>query len=467
MVSRPSLNVLVIGAGAREHAIVSKVLANSRVRDVFVAPGNAGTGMIARNLPIPVEDVAALHRAAIDNRIDLTIVGPEAALDSGVVDMFRDTHFRIFGPTKAAARIETSKSFARELMAKLGVPHAEGRSFTNLNEAQAYVRQVGPPVAIKADGLAAGKGVVIAYSPDEATSALEDALLRGVFGAAGRTVIVEEFMEGPEVSLLAFSDGKTVVPMAPASDYKRVFDGGLGPNTGGMGAYSPPPFFGPEQVAWSKDHILQPVVDELGRMGTPFTGVLYAGLMVTRDGIKVVEFNARFGDPETQVILPRLKTDLVEIANACVDGTLDQVHVQWSDEACVGVVMTSEGYPGPYTTGYAITGLDRLDDGIRVFHGGTQTPPMQANTGIRRFFASDLPEASLDELLSGNVQTAGGRVLTVVAMGPTVADARDRLYRNLEHVNFQGAHYRRDIGLPPADGGERQTGMQQLPPNRG
>ncbi len=464
---RPLTNVLVVGSGAREHAIVSKLLGQgSRVRDVYVAPGNAGTGMIARNLPIDVEDVGSLQRAVLQYKIDLTIVGPEAALAAGVVDVFQASRFRIFGPSQAAARVESSKAFARDLMAKAGVPHPEGRSFTDLHEARDYVYRTGTPIVIKADGLAAGKGVVIAFSPAEADAALEDALLRRTFGDAGATVVIEEYLEGPEVSLLAFTDGKTVVPMVPAADYKRVFDGGLGPNTGGMGAYSPPPFFGPEQMAWSKDHILQPMVDALAAEGCPFVGVLYAGLMVTRDGIKVLEFNARFGDPETQVILPRLKTDLVEIANACIDGRLDTLKVEWSDDACVGVVLTSEGYPGPYPTGRAITGLDRLEDGVRVYHGGTQVPPAQGNTGLGRFFNANLPTVPLDELLSGNVQTAGGRVLTVVAGGATVTDARARVYRNVAYVNFEGAHYRKDIGLPPlepADPGTKPA-RAQLPP---
>jgi len=462
---QPKLNVLVVGAGAREHAIVSKVLASGRVRDVYVAPGNAGTAMIARNLPVKAEDIDGLHRAAVENRIDLTIVGPENALAAGIVDRFRSTNFRIFGPSQAAARIESSKAFAREVMARAGVPHAAGQTFSDYQEARSYLERHGAPVAVKADGLAGGKGVVVALTLEQALDSLEDAMVRRSFGHAGATVIIEDFLQGPEVSLLAFSDGKTVTPMVPATDYKRVYDADQGPNTGGMGAYSPPPFFRPDQVHWALDHVLQPVVDELAKQGTPYVGVLYAGLMVTRDGMKVIEFNCRFGDPETQVVLPRLQTDLVDIAEACIDGRLDTVTVRWTDDPCVGVVMTSGGYPGPYETGFPITGLDELDDGVRVYHAGTESVPLRENSGLNRLFAQDLPAPPLDQQLSGSLQTAGGRVLTVVASGATVEAARAVVYRNLKQIEFAGAHYRTDVGLPPMESvADLPDATPQLPP---
>ncbi|MSQ11062.1 MAG: phosphoribosylamine--glycine ligase [Dehalococcoidia bacterium] len=459
------MNVLVVGSGAREHAIVSKVLGSSRVRDVYVAPGNAGTAMIARNLRVQADDIEGLHRAALENHIDLTIVGPENTLAAGIVDRFRGTNFRIFGPSQAAARIESSKAFAREVMSRAGVPHAKGEAFSDVGQARAYLQQHGAPVAVKADGLAAGKGVVVALTMDQALAALDDAMVRRSFGNAGNTVVIEDFLEGPEVSLLAFSDGKRVVPMAPATDYKRAYDADQGPNTGGMGAYSPPPFFRPDQVVWVHQHVLQPVIDELAQQGTPYVGILYAGLMLTRDGIKVIEFNCRFGDPETQVILPRLQTDLVDIAEACIDGRLDTLTVQWSADPCVGVVMTSGGYPGPYETGYPITGLDELDDGVRVYHAGTEGVSLRENSGISRLFAQDLPALPLDQQLSGSVQTSGGRVLTVVASGPTVEAARALVYRNLKRIDFAGAHYRTDVGLPPTEPiGELPDAPLQLPP---
>ena len=275
-------------------------------------------------------------------------------------------------------------------------------------------------------------------------------MVRNVFGVAGNRVVLEEYLEGPEVTIMAFTDGNTVVPMVPASDYKRAYDGDLGPNTGGMGSYSPPPFFGPEQVEYAHRTILEPVIRALREEGSPFVGVLYAGIMMTSNGPKVMEFNGRFGDPETQVVLPRLKTDLLAIIKACVEGTLGALSVAWDDQACVGVVLASEGYPDPYRTGYPITGLDQLDDGVRVFHAGTAPQQLQSNTGLRRLWATDLPQAPLEQLMSGNVRTAGGRVLSVVAMGATLEEARRKVYANVPRISFHGAFYRRDIGVPPA-----------------
>ncbi|MBI2887229.1 MAG: phosphoribosylamine--glycine ligase [Chloroflexi bacterium] len=442
------MNILVVGSGGREHAIVWKLLQNPRVREVYVAPGNAGTGLIARNLDVPADDIPGLLRAAIERRIDLTVVGPEVPLTMGIVDAFRQSHMPIFGPTAAAARIEGSKAYAKELMERLGIPCARSATFSDYSAALDYVQQHGAPIVVKADGLAAGKGVTVCTTTEDAGVALQDRMIRRIFGSAGDRVVLEEYLEGPEVSLLAFTDGQSVTPMAPACDYKRVFDGDAGPNTGGMGSYSPAPFFGPEQVAYVQQAVLEPVVRALAEAGTPYVGVLYAGLMVTRDGIKVIEFNCRFGDPETQVILPLLKTDLVDIMQACSSGRLASQPIQWDTGACVGVVMASEGYPESYKTGYPVTGLDQLDDGVRVFHAGTTTQQMQSNTGLRRLWATDLPSPPVEELLSGGIQTAGGRVLTVVATGPDLAVARQKAYDNVSRVQFAGAHYRTDIGLP-------------------
>ena len=431
------MNVLVIGSGAREHAIAWKLAQSPRVRDIYVAPGNAGTAPVARNLPIQESDTNGLLRAARDNGIHLTIVGPEVPLAEGIVDTFQEQHMPIFGPTRNAARIESSKSFAKDLMQRHGVPCAQSQTFDRMDAAMAYIAEMGLPIVIKADGLAAGKGVAICFTHEEATTALEDSLVRRTFGMAGAMVVVEEYLEGPEASLLAFCDGKTVLPMTPAADYKRAYDYDQGPNTGGMGAYSPPPYFGQAQVDEAKRTILEPIVHALAEEGSPFVGVLFAGLMVTSRGLRVLEFNCRFGDPETQVVLPRLKTDLLSIVEACLQGQLDTITLEWDSQVSVGVVVASEGYPREYKTGYGITGLDQLADGIRVFHSGTATRPMQ-----------DRNVASVEERLGGDIVTAGGRVLTVVAMGPTLETTRERVYQNVYLIRFEGAFSRRDIGIP-------------------
>lgn len=447
---RRGLNVLVVGSGAREHTLVWKLLQSPRVKDVFVAPGNAGTGLIARNLPVPSDDPRALRRAALENGIDLTVVGPEVPLAAGIVDDFRQDQLRIFGPTRAAARIESSKAFAKDLMQRHGIPCAQSQTFEDHEAARDYLYRTGAPIVIKADGLAAGKGVVVCQTFEEAEEALDAAMRRMVFGAAGSRVVIEECLEGPEVSLLAFTDGDVVRPMEPASDYKRAFDGGQGPNTGGMGSYSPASFFGPDQLREAGDRILHPLVEALKSENSPFVGVIYAGLMLTPDGTRVIEFNSRFGDPEAQVILPRLKTDLLDVVEACIDHRLGDIDLEWDQRHCVGVVMASEGYPELYQTGYAITGLDQMDDGVRVFHAGTASRPMATNKGLRRFWATDLPSAPLDALLSGDVITNGGRVLTVVAMGQDLDQSRSIAYRNVRRIQFEGAQYRTDIGVPPA-----------------
>ena len=418
------MNVMVIGNGAREHALVWKLKQSPKAGKIYVAPGNAGTAAIAENVDIPAGDIEALAKAAQKYQIDLTVVGPEAPLASGVVDLFQKLRLPVFGPTKAAAQIESSKVFSKNLMQKYGIPCAQGMIFSSYSEARDYVQSQPAPLVIKADGLAAGKGVIVATSKKQALEALSDVMERKSLGNAGDRVIVEECLSGKEVSLLAFTDGKTVCPLVPACDYKRVFDSDQGPNTGGMGSYSPPGFFDQSQVEEAQRTVLEPAVQAMASEGMPYKGVLYAGLMVTPDGIKVLEFNARFGDPETQAIIPRLNTDLVDIMLAVIERKLNKMKIEWSNEACVGVVMASGGYPGKYKTGFPITGLDKLDRDILVFHAGTT--------------------------VKEGAVTNGGRVLTVVAKGKTLTDARARVYANIPRIHFEGCHYRRDIAAREA-----------------
>ena len=416
---------MVVGGGAREHTLVWKLLQSTKVADVYVAPGNAGTAAIARNLDISPTDLDALSRAAKDYKIDLVVIGPEAPLAAGIVDILQSLGIPAFGPTKEAALIESSKVFAKKLMHKYGIPCARDAIFFSFDEAQDYARKQHPPLVIKADGLAAGKGAIVSQSTEEARKALSDIMEARVFGDAGNQVLVEECLVGQETSLLAFTDGKTVVPIVPARDYKRAFDHDLGPNTGGMGGYSPPGFFNPDLTNMLTKTILEPAVQAMAQEGRPYKGVLYAGLMLTSEGPKVLEFNARFGDPETQVQLPLLKSDLGDIMLAVIDGTLERTGIEWSDEACVGVVMASGGYPGSYKAGFTITGLDKVDSALLVFHAGTKVD-------------------------GGKTCTAGGRVLTIVATGKTVADAREKVYHNLPQVDFEGRHYRKDIAAEEA-----------------
>ena len=362
------LKVLVIGGGAREHTLAWKLAQSPNVEEIYIAPGNAGTGFIAKNLDIKPAELESLARAALERRIDLTVVGPEAPLATGIVDLFQARGIPVFGPSKEATRIESSKVFAQGLMQKYGIPCARSRSFSSFAEAKDYVKTQQAPIVVKADGLAAGKGSVVAGSTAEALAALSDIMEKRIFGEAGDQVLVEECLQGKEVSLLAFSDGKTVVPMVPACDYKRACDGDEGPNTGGMGSYSPPKLFGSEMISRVMDTILEPTVRAMAKEGKPYKGVLYAGLMLTEEGPRALEFNARFGDPESQVMLPLLKSDLVEIMLAVLDERLDKTQIEWRDEACVGVVMASGGYPGSYKTGFPIKGLDEVDDDILVFH---------------------------------------------------------------------------------------------------
>jgi phosphoribosylamine--glycine ligase len=415
------LKVLVIGNGAREHALVWKLSQSPKVSEIYVAPGNAGIASKATIINVKSTDIQSLAAVAQEKRIDLTVVGPEVPLAQGIVDVFQSRNLKIFGPSKAAAQIESSKVFSKELMQKYGIPCAKSESFASYKDAADYVKRQRSPIVLKADGLAAGKGVIIAGTTDEALIALSDIMEKRAFGDAGNSVVIEEFLVGKEVSLLAFTDGTNVVPMVPACDYKRVGDGDTGLNTGGMGSYSPPGFFGIEMVKKVKKTILDTTVRAMVKEGYPYKGVLYAGLMVTADGPKVMEFNCRFGDPETQAMLPRLDTDLVDIMLAVIDGDLKKIKIHWRDDACVGVILASGGYPGKYATGLPITGLDAVDDDIMVFHAGTKSK-------------------------DGAICTDGGRVLTVTALGRNIAEAREKVYRNISRINFNGCHYRRDIG---------------------
>ena len=418
-----NLKILVVGGGGREHTLVWKIVQSPRVEKVFTAPGNAGTAAIAENLNLHPTDIEGLGKAAEEKGVDLVVVGPEAPLASGIVDYFDSLGIPIFGPTKAATQVESSKVFARNLMEKYGIPCPKGAIFSSYSEACEYLQEQRPPVVIKADGLAAGKGVIIAGSLAEAQKAIGDIMEARIFGSAGDRVIIDEYLSGREVSLIAFTDGKTVSPMVPACDYKKIGDNDKGPNTGGMGSYSPPGFFSAGMTEKVTNDILAPAVRAMAKEGITYKGVLYAGLMIVDGEPMVLEFNSRFGDPETQVVLPLLKTDLVDILMAVVQGNLDRVKIDWSSEACVGVVMASAGYPGNYKTGFHIQGIDNIDKDVLVFHAGTKL----GDDGI--------------------IYTDGGRVLTVVGVGKDMAEAREKVYRNVPKIYFKGCHYRKDIAL--------------------
>ncbi len=421
------MKILVVGGGGREHTLVWKIVQSPKVEKVFAAPGNAGTATIAESLNLRPTDIESLGKSAIDKGIDLVVVGPEAPLASGIVDYFDNLGIPIFGPTKLATQLESSKIFARNLMEKHGIPCPKGAIFSSYSEAREYLQRQRPPVVIKADGLAAGKGVIIAGSLPEADKALSDIMEAKIFSSAGNRVVIDEYLVGREVSLIAFTDGKTVSPMVPACDYKKIGDNDQGPNTGGMGSYSPPGFFSAGMTEKVTKDILLPTVKAMAKEGMPYMGVLYAGLMFVDGEPVVIEFNARFGDPETQVILPLLKTDLVDILMAIVQGNLDRVKIEWNPQACVGVVMASGGYPGSYKTGLPIQGIDSVDKNVLVFHAGTRL----GDDGI--------------------IYTDGGRVLTVVGVGKDMAEAREKVYHNIGNICFEGCYYRKDIALREVD----------------
>lgn len=417
------MKVLVVGGGGREDALCWKISQDSSRPQIFCAPGNAGTSRHATSLPIKAKDVDALLAWAQREKPDLTIVGPEAPLCAGMADRFAQAGLAVFGPVQAAARLEGSKVFAKEIMRAAGVPTAKAERFTDAAAAHAYIRRIGAPVVIKADGLAAGKGVTVCATVEQAERAVKESLVDRAFGPAGASVLVEECLLGEEASMLALVDGERVVMLASSQDHKRVFDRDEGPNTGGMGAYSPAPIVPEADYDGIRKLVFEPTLAELRRRGIPFRGVLYAGLMMTAAGPQVLEFNCRFGDPETQAILPRWDGDILPALTACANGRLQPEQVRWKPDACVCVVMTAAGYPGSYRKGDVIHGLDEAgrQPGAYVFHAGTA------------------------QRADGPVVTQGGRVLGVTALGPTIAAAQQRAYAAAAKIRFEGAHYRRDI----------------------
>ncbi|MBU6436512.1 MAG: phosphoribosylamine--glycine ligase [Betaproteobacteria bacterium] len=417
------MKILVIGGGGREHALAWKLAGSQRVQVVYVAPGNGGTALDKRLKNVPITDLQALAQFAIDEKIAFTVVGPEAPLAAGVVDLFRSKKLRVFGPTQAAAQLESSKAFAKDFMARHGIPTAEYRTFTDAREAHAYIDAKGVPIVIKADGLAAGKGVVIPTSLLGAHAVVDDMLSGNKLGAAGARVVIEEFVHGEEASFIVMVDGEHILPLATSQDHKRLRDHDEGPNTGGMGAYSPAPVVTPDIHARVMREIIVPTVRGMADDGIVYTGFLYAGLMIAPDGrVKTLEFNCRMGDPETQPIMARLKTDLVDVMEHAVDGTLDQVQLDWDRRTALGVVVAAHGYPDAPRAGDVIAGLAPETPDCVTFHAGTQ-------------------------LQEGTLRVSGGRVLCVTALGDTVRQAQQRAYDAVAQVRIDGAQYRRDIGF--------------------
>ncbi|HVX30780.1 MAG TPA: phosphoribosylamine--glycine ligase [Nitrolancea sp.] len=414
----------MVGSGAREHALAWKLAQSPRVSELFVAPGNAGTAQIATNLPIPANDIDGLLEAARSHEIDLTVVGPEDPLAAGLADVFLQHGLTIFGPVAAAARIESSKAWAKELMSAAGVPTARAHRFTDLSAALDAIYDADLPIVIKADGLAAGKGVVVATTRQDAEQAVRSMLAEHAFGNAGNEILIEEFLEGQEVSLLALTDGRTIVPLLPACDYKRALDGDGGLNTGGMGAYAPVPAVDDAMLQRIQRDIMEPTIAELRNRNITYRGVLYAGLALTASGPKVIEFNCRFGDPETEVVLPLLKSDLATLLDCCARGVLSDAGLpEWEPGNCVTVVLASGGYPQAYQRGYPIEGLDRLPSGATAFHAGTASGA------------------------AGRIITSGGRVLSLSARGASFAEARATAYAAVEQVTFTDRQFRTDIAL--------------------
>jgi phosphoribosylamine--glycine ligase len=417
------MRILIVGSGGREHAIAWKLSQSPRVTHLFVAPGNGGTGAVAKchNLEIGADAFADLASFAQQNAIDLTVVGPEVPLVHGIVDHFTAAGLRIFGPTAAAARLEGSKAFTKELLLRHNIPTGQAAIFDDFDAAMRHLRQLDEVPVVKADGLAAGKGVILPETMEEAAAVVRSCLLEDRFGAAGETVVLEERLAGPELSVFAFCDGKNALLIPTAQDHKRLLDGDHGPNTGGMGAFSPSPLATPELMTQIRQTIIEPTLAAAVAEGMPYQGVLYAGLMLTEDGPKVIEFNCRFGDPEAQAILPRLESDLLDLIEATIDGKLGDIQPQWSAQSAMTVVMAARGYPGEYESGVEITGISAAEaGGALVFHAGTKT---------------------MDERLV----TAGGRVLAVTALGDTLSMAAVNAYHGVKRIEFNGAHYRKDI----------------------
>jgi len=417
------MKVLVVGGGGREHSLVWKLSQSPRVDKVFCAPGNAGIAREAKTVPLDVTDIPGLVRFASGEGIGLTCVGPELPLTLGIVDAFEEAGLRIFGASRAAAEIEGSKVFTKDLLAKYGIPTGDYRVFHEADAAKKYLREVGTPIVVKADGLAAGKGAIVCQTLDEAEEAVKLCMEDKAFGSAGNRVVIEEFLVGEEASFLAFSDGKTVLPMATSQDHKPIYDGDKGPNTGGMGAYSPAPVVTQEIFDQAMEQIMVPTVRAMAAEGRPYKGVLYAGLMIRDGRAKVLEFNARFGDPEAQPLLMRMDGDLVEVMDAVIDGRLEEVTLQWQDDATICVVLASGGYPGDYEKGKVITGIPDADsvEGVKVFHAGTVEK-------------------------EGRILTAGGRVLGVTARGKDIPQAIRQAYEACDLIKWEGVQYRKDIG---------------------
>ena len=417
------MNILIVGGGGREDALAWKIAQSPRVERLYCAPGNPGAARYAKCVEIDVNDHASLAAFAREHDIGLTVVGPEDPLANGIVDRFIEEGLKVFGPSREAAQLEASKTFAKDLMAGYGIPTGAHKVFTTADEAIRYVREQALPLVIKADGLAAGKGVTVAFDQEQAVEAINACMVNRRFGGAGDTVVIEEYLEGEEASIFALTDGTHVLSFVSSQDHKPLNDGDSGPNTGGMGAYSPAPVITEALHREIEDRITLPCIRAMTSEDRPYKGVLYAGLMITSEGPKVVEFNCRFGDPETQVLLPRMQSDLVPLLEACCDGGLGRHVIDWRDGACITVVMTAGGYPGAYEKGKVIKGTEKAEslDDVMVFHAGTR----QQN---------------------GELVTNGGRVLNVTAVGSTVADAIDRVYGAVECIHFEGAHYRNDIG---------------------
>lgn len=416
-----ALKILLIGGGGREHALAWKLAQSPRVEKIYCAPGNPGIAAVAECVNIDVSDNEALGKFALEHAINLTVVGPELPLTNGLVDYFSALNLKVFGPSQKAAQLEGSKAFAKEIMRKYNIPTAASAAFTDADKAIAYIKEQGAPIVVKADGLAAGKGVVVAMTVEEAVAAVEMMMRDKAFGSAGNLVVIEEYLEGEEASLLAFTDGFTVAPMVAAQDHKRIFDNDLGPNTGGMGTYAPAPVVTQSVRQQVTREVLQPVVDGMRQEGITYKGCLYAGLMITAQGPKVIEFNARFGDPETQVVLPLLDSDLVEIMEACIEERLADITINWKQDAAVCVVLAAEGYPGAYTKGNEITGIDQAEaEDAMVFHAGTGSK-------------------------DNRIVTTGGRVLGVTAVAGDLRAAVEKVYQAVPKIKFAGMQYRKDI----------------------
>lgn len=416
------MKILIIGQGGREHALLWKIKQSPRIKKLYCAPGNGGTAGIATNVSIKQDDLNGLSDFCKEEKIDLTLVGPEKPLASGIVDLFKEKGLRIFGPGKAGAELEASKIFTKELCKNENIPTGWFEIFDNAKKAKDFIKSKTAPIVVKADGLAAGKGVIIAGTDQEAFNAIDKIMVEKTFGASGDRVIVEECLEGEEASIIVVSDGENIVPLASSQDHKKVFDGDKGPNTGGMGAYSPAPVVTDKIFNDTLSGIINPAINGMKKRGTPYRGVLYAGIMITNEGPKLLEFNVRFGDPETQAILPRLNSDFLELMELATEGSLEDYSLKWDERACVSVVMASGGYPGSYKKGKEISGIEKaleLED-VLVFHAGTR---LEEN----RFL------------------TNGGRALNVVGLGSSIKEAIDKTYKACSMIKFEGAHYRKDI----------------------